>query len=30
MGLASALRFTSKNVEFAGLRIRKGGEYNQS
>ena len=30
MGLAAVLRMTNKNIEFAGIRVKKGGEYSSS
>ena len=30
MGLASVLKLTQNNIEFAALRIKKGGEYSSS
>lgn len=30
MGLAAVLGMTNKNIEFAGLRVKKGGEFSQS
>jgi hypothetical protein len=30
MGLAAVLRMTHLNIEFAGIRVKKGGEFSSS
>lgn len=30
MGLAAVLKMTNKNIEFAGIRVKKGGEFSSS
>jgi len=30
MGLTAVLGVTNKNIEFAGVRVKRGGEFSQS